>query len=224
MKRLLTHQSLVPLLLWICTLPVSAHHFEVDGIYYDIKGDEAIVTFAGAEDFSFDNEYFGDVVIPSTVNHNGKTYKVTAIGNSAFDDCIALTSITIPSTVTSIGYEAFADCESLKRVNISDLVAWCNINVSYEAFGHDTSYDLCLNGAKVTDLVIPNSVTTIPDYAFARCASIISVTIPATVTSIGSHAFYYCSNLSNISIPNSVTAIGSYAFIAHLGMIISLMD
>ena len=49
-----------------------------------------------------------DVVIPETVEHDGKTYTVTSIGNGAFSWCKSLTNVTIPSSVTSIGDNAFS--------------------------------------------------------------------------------------------------------------------
>ncbi len=61
-------------------------------------------------------------------------------------------------------------------------------------------------------LTIPNSVTSIGSYAFARCSGLTNVSIPNSVTSIGSYAFARCSGLTNVSIPNSVTSIETYAF------------
>ena len=60
--------------------------------------------------------------------------------------------------------------------------------------------------------IIPNSVTSIGDWAFSGCDSLQSVTIPNSVTSIGDHAFLLCTYLQSITIPNSVTKIGDDAF------------
>lgn len=62
------------------------------------------------------------------------------------------------------------------------------------------------------DIVIPNSVTSIGDFAFYNCNSPTSIKIPNSVTSIGVSAFYGCTSLTNIEIPNSVRSIGGLAF------------
>ena len=83
----------------------SAYDVEVDGIYYNLisKGNFAAVTIG-------DKEYSGNITIPSSVKVNNKEYSVTSVGNSAFEDCISLTLITIPNSVTSIAGYAFRGC------------------------------------------------------------------------------------------------------------------
>ena len=145
-----------------------------------------------------------DLVIPDGV---------TSIGSYVFDGCTSLTSITIPDSVTSIGSYVFDGCTKLTAVHISDIAAWCLIK-----FG--SSYDnplyhaknLYLNGSLVTDLVIPDSVTSIGSCAFYNCKSLTSITIPDSVTSIGSSAFGRCTSLTSITIPDGVTSIGNDAF------------
>ena len=77
-----------------------------------------------------------------------------------------------------------------------------------EVYGIGTVF----SGTKITSIVIPDSVTSIGEYAFRNCTNLRSVVIGDGVTSIGEMAFYNCSGLTSIVIPNSVTSIGYYAF------------
>ena len=137
---------------------------------------------------------------------------VTSIGMYAFEQCTTLKSITIPDSVTSIGYGAFSNCASLKSVNITDIAAWCKIKFGDNPLGSASAGELYLNGTLVTDLTIPDSVTSIGGSAFSNCTSLTSVTIPDSVTSIGGSAFYDCKSLTRVDFGDSVKSIGNYAF------------
>jgi len=135
---------------------------------------------------------------------------VTSIGEWAFYSCSSLKSITIPRSVKHIGNSVFFNCYDLNKVYISDLEAWCNIQFDGDFFSR---YHLYLNNKEITNLIIPESVTSIGNYAFAKCYRLISITIPSGVTNIGDYAFWFCSNLQNIyCYAEQVTEIGNNVF------------
>ena len=165
---------------------------------------------------------------------------VTSIGECAFEDCSGLTSIFIPNSVTSIGFAAFSSCDALQKVIVPDLAAWCGISFENESanplyYAHHLYSD---ENTEITDLVIPNSVTSISGYAFSGCSGLTSVTIPNNVTNIGYSAFENCSGLTSVEfhcatigswfkcltsieqivIGDEVTSIGSSAFSGCSGL------
>ena len=159
-------------------------------------------------------QYLADIVIPST--YKGKT--VTQILPRAFQYSYIKT-ITIPDTVTSIGSGAFSYCYYLKDVYITDIGKWCSISFEdWSATPLNYAHNLYLNGTLITNLVIPNGVTSISNFAFSGCTGLTAVTIPDSVTSIGRSAFSGCASLTSITIPNSVTSIGGGAFLGCTGL------
>ena len=221
-------------------------------IYYNLtnNGTELEVTFQGRYSDSYSNEYQGNVVIPEEVTFMNRTRKVTSIGSNAFSDCSdltsitignnvtsignhafykcsGLTSITIPNSLTSIGIEVFYGCSGLKKVIVKDIAAWCGIK-----FGSNDSNPLSNahhlysdEDTEITNLAIPNGVTSIGNDAFWDCSGLTSVTIPNSVTSIGDYAFNLCSGLTSVTIPNSVTSIGDDAFEGvDISTVISLIE
>jgi len=124
---------------------------------------------------------------------------VETIGTSAFSGCTALTKVNIPVKVTSIGTDAFYNCSALDQVTAEDLSAWCAITFKDENANPLYYGDLYLEGQKVTDLVIPEGVTAIPDYAF-NCATFTSVTLPTTLLTVGYGAFNRCETLTAVHV------------------------
>ena len=181
----------------------SAHSIEVnnaDGvtIYYNWNSDRTELSVTYRSNYYY-AEYFGNVVIPQSVNYNGKNIPVTSIGSEAFSGCSGLTSVTIPNSVTSIGSKAFRGCSGLTSVTIPSSVT----SIDSEVFRFCSS---------LTSVTIPNSITSIGSYAFCGCSNLTSVTIPNSVTSIGRTAFSFCSSLTSVTIPNSVTSIETELF------------
>lgn len=139
---------------------------------------------------------------------------VTKIEQYAFESCRSLTSISIGNGVTKIEENAFGRLANPKmNVYITDIASWCKISfVTSSSNPIRNKGNLYLNGVLVTNLVIPNNVTSIGKYAFCNCSNLTSVTIGNSVTSIGKHAFSYCWSLTSVMIPDSVIDIGAYAF------------
>lgn len=204
-------------------------------IVYKIVDGEAVV--------DINESATGDVEIDSSVTIDGKTYRVTAIGDDAFkgcygvrsitipnsvttigkyafDGCSGLTSIAIPSSVTKIGYWAFSNCTRLKKVIVMDMSSWCKIDfedlVSNPLYHAKHLYSD--ENTEITDLNIPEGVKFITEKAFVFCSSLKSVVISSSVTSIEKAAFYECSELTSITISNSVNTIGGGAFYGCSGL------
>ena len=184
-------------------LPLMARSAtNINGILYvfDSSNKTAKVTCDWGLQDNSKGTYSGRIYIPSQVTYNGVTYNVTTIGNSAFEYCDKLTSVTIPSSVTTIGSYAFSRCYKLTSIIIPNGVT---------TIGEETFFS-CINLSSIT---IPNSVTSIEKSAFGGCSSLTSINIPNSVMSIGSLAFAWCVNLSSISFPYSVNSIGGSAFL-----------
>ena len=223
---------IVTIALLLCGSKVSAQSFMVDGVYYNVTSEEDLTVEVKS------GSYSGDVVIPSNVIYGEMEYRVTSIGSSAFYWCGSLTSITIPESVTSIGSGAFSGCSSLTsitlpegvkeigddafwacvkltEVHIVSLESWLGINYG-NRYSHPNSVsgsaNLYVNDVLLTEIEIPSTVTSIPDYAFAYCTNLTSIIIHEGVTSIGWNAFSNCINLASITIPTSMTSISSWAF------------
>ncbi len=155
---------------------------------------------------------------------------VISIGSSAFEGSYGMQGITIPNSVVYIDDFAFyaSDVKSItigtSLVSIGERVfTYCNLarivvdsgNKTFDSRGNcnaiiETASNTLVVGGQNT--IIPNTVTSIGDYAFAGCRNLMGLTIPNTVTTIGYNAFQYCSGLKEITIPNSVTKILSNTF------------
>ena len=119
------------------------------------------------------------------------------IGRFAFQSCDNLQELTIPASVQEIGMNAFCTfSDNFKKLIITDLAAWCNIEMEGILFTDGTAY---LNDTPLTDLVIPDSVKIIKPYVFDGFKSITSVHIPANVDSIGYDAFKGCTSITKVS-------------------------
>ena len=148
---------------------------------------------------------------------------VTSVGDSAFSGCSGLTSVTIPDNVRSIGKlafngcsqlvsisigagvnviggDAFEACNALNSVYITDLSAWCNIEFNNNPLLYGAK--LYLNGQTLKDeVILPNTVTSLGNYALLGCNEITALIIPDSVKTVGYMALSGCSALKSLTIP-----------------------
>ena len=130
-----------------------------------------------------------NVVIP----YKYENKMVTSIKDEAFYDYNRLESINIPSSVTSIGFRAFWACNDLTNASyMGTIEEWCNMELDgIDANPLHYAENRYINGKRITELVIPNTVTKVKAYTFFFSGKngLTSVTIPESVTSIGNDAF-----------------------------------
>lgn len=194
MRTIITLSIIV---LSLCGLSVNAYDFMVNGIAYNINsdGNTVSVTYevnsSGAHYF---DEPEGQLTIPSSVSYNGKSYTVTSIGKSSFAWCRKITSVVLPNTLNDIGAGAFSHCSSLKVISFG---------------GQEKTIDgSAFTYTDVENLIIPNSVTTINNYAFEGCKSLKKVVIGEGVTYIGINAFHDCNYADELVVGKSLSGTG----------------
>lgn len=206
-KRLIS--LLIAVCMMVTVLPVSAltvfavDYPVVNNLKYNFNAaNETAAVMGIGPDFKNTD----DIVIPSTVEYKGTTYKVTEIGNSAFLNHSELTGNIVfeeNSNVTTIGVSAFSGCSGLTGdVNLPDSITIINIRAFTDCSG--------LNGT----LTIPNEVKTIGSYAFSGCKNLKgSFELPANLTTLGDGAFAGCRSLTGtLTIPEAITKIGVSTF------------
>ena len=187
------------------------YDFEVDGIWYrygEVDGEVAV----SCRDTEYAS-YSGQVTVPATVTVDGREYAVTAVGKSAFRNCVDLTGVTLPQSVTRIDDMAFLNCVGLSSVDIPSGVT----TIGQQAFAS------CLALQSIT---LPASVRQVASRAFAECQSMLYVQTPDITAWLGiTFADQYANPLAmahrlmadghdvkNVVIPGNIVAVSPYAF------------
>lgn len=135
----------------LCGFAVNAQTFTVDGIKYKASGSTVAVQ---------KDAYTGDLVIPETVDYEGKTYTVTSAAAAAFKQNEAITSIQLPNSITKFIKGQFSKCTNLKKVNIPTGITG---TMPGNVFEYCSSLD---------SIVIPAGVTTINSAQFNGCTGL----------------------------------------------------
>ncbi len=159
------------------------------------------------------NKATGKLIIPSKVEKNGKIYYVNIIKASGFANCADITSVKLPNTIEIIGASAFSGCTELEKVVVTSLEDWLNITFE-NSLSNPVSIakHLYVGDEEITEIVIPDSVTSINKWAFTGFDSLTSITLHDDITIIGDGAFSSCNGLEEITIPSGVTSAGSSTF------------
>ena len=177
----------------------------------DIKNiviEDGVTSIGAAAFYNFKN--LTRITIPDSI---------TTIGNAAIRDCMSLESVLIPASVKAIDDYAFMmTCDRLDNCDDAQLTA-INVdmnNTEYSSvdgvlFNKDKSYLIACPAGKKGNYVIPDGVTELSDWAF-YCSQLSDIVIPEGVTSIPEETFAYCYKLNTITIPKSVKRIHEHAF------------
>lgn len=174
-------------------LPMLAHAdmVEIDGVSYFIVGSEAYVQ-------KKKGGYSGDIVVPATINYQGKSYPVTEVLSYAFSGD-NLKSVVLPEGITKIADDVFFAAHDLETVQMpSTITSW-----------GEAVFAGC---TKLKTFFLPDFMTEIPRSTFDGCSSLTNIELSDKITSIGEKAFAFCENIKTIKIPASVKTIDESAF------------
>lgn len=194
-------------------------------ILSDVTLNEGLETI-GQNAFS-GNDGMREIVIPASVN---------LIDQQAFYRCNVLNTVEFKGAVASVKSRAFDYSDKIAKVYAADIETWCRMGFADGTSNPvSTAHKLYLGGELVTDIVIPSTVTEIPNYAFIGCQTLKTIKISDNVKSLGyrsfsgnillediemgnsietiyGSAFISCKALKEITFPNSLKIIGSYCF------------
>lgn len=222
------------LLIAICIgFQAKAYDAFIDGFYFNLDSETCT-----AKVVSGDDRYIGDISIPEIISHNGKEYTVNAIGENSFLDCVAVSSLIIPSSINNIEFNAFLGCKNVQRLEIKDSFNILNVENIKTGAGSSTNnyrsgfFDVAFNAryiyygrpveshsvfglfnySKVKELVIGPFVEEIPYDAFDWCNGLVDVHIPGNVKILNGRSFYTSNGIKTVSMEEGVESIGAYSF------------
>ena len=168
----------------------EAVQYEQGQLYYRYTGRGMVV-------MGHNGDIEGHLVIPDTVTFNNVNYPVIGIDSWALSSQGNMTAVTLPATMDSLWYCALAYNDNLSAVHYTGTLAqWCHIWFeNREANPTNYAHHLYIGGEEILNLVIPEGVTSIGQYAFRGCNQMANVTLPSTLQSIGFGAFEDCNSI-----------------------------
>lgn len=169
--------------------------------------------------YAFANTNIKSITIPKDVSLGASAFANTGMTEAVVEDGVSyigdnafgnnLTKLTFNGMVT--GTIGVVDSEYLQEVCVPDMDTWCRLPF-VTAGPLRSSTRLLINGEEINDVVIPNTIGKIRNYAFYNCTSLTSVVFPENIDTIGSKAFHGCSYLNSITLPTTLKVIEEGAF------------
>lgn len=186
---------------------------------------------AGIGAFAFAASSVKEVSVPSAI----------VLSEDAFANCTTLEKVTLGKEATYIPDRCFAGCSALSQIDASAL-ADCGVDAfkgTALIANNDEDYLVVGDGLLIawkggsnavipagvknittvfsgdTDLrtvILPDSVASIPAFAFSACSTLQEIMLPMTLESIGENAFLDCSSITSLDIPVGCREISDFAF------------
>ena len=212
-------------------LVTEAQYFEADGIVYGITSEAEHTVEVWPYYALLDNPYSGAVTIPSSVEHDGMAYTVTALGDEAFSDCTGITALTLPPCIRHIGPYCFYNTsfttmqlpDSLRTIAdhafLYSSVTALHLPACFEEYGECAFW--ARNLASVTVDEANPRYRSIDGWLYSRDSLTLmivptgttgAVSVPSYVRSLSDMAFGFCSRITSVSLPEGLTSIGDFAF------------
>lgn len=132
-----------------------------------------------------------------------------SVNGCAFDGCSGLSNIIVEEG--NENYDSRNDCNAIIEKSSNKLIVGCKNTKIPDSITSVGNY--AFSGCRdLTSIILPNSVTSIGDFAFNKCENLADIVIPDRVTYVGNSAFSECEKIEKLVIPDSVTYIGWTAF------------
>ena len=163
----------------------------VNNIRYYIDNGEATIAVQ-------DETLSGDIIIPESITHEGRSYTVFRTTNGAFQNT-DITSISLPNNIKSLGNNCFKQCHNLISVKLPDNIT---------SLG-DYTFSIC---SKLSLIKLPDTLTSLGEYCFSGCDNLATLILPNSITTLGQGCFSGCNNLKKITLPTNITGLPSFCF------------